>query len=148
MLEAMAKHISGEELRAQANRLKELEAKKKKSYYWIKDADEEERLRIKERDKMTPFNCPQFTPQPFNDRICQTCLHDRILHTFVHSKADYLEMISKKQTDAMSLNLKLAEANEIANRQADVKKKLMAQSLKLKESGKGLDWENHPLMEE
>ena len=78
--------------------------------YLDEDAEEERQAEIK---KLTPYNCPAFTPQPFNERRCLHCKYDRNLHTIIHTKQDYLDIIAKRNQDAMSADMKLNEANAI-----------------------------------
>jgi len=140
MLDALKKHVSGEQMRAQKNRLEEKKKKDRRLHYWMyldEDAEEERQAEIK---KLTPYNCPAFTPQPFNERRCLHCKYDRNLHTIIHTKQDYLDIIAKRNQDAMSADMKLNEANAILARQESVKAKLKDQLAAL--GGAKMDWED------
>jgi hypothetical protein len=140
MLEALKNHTSGKQLRSQKMRLQNEAAKKKKMKYWIKDDEELKQERAEELSKLTPFNCPAFTPQPFDDRRCVLCKYDRSLHTIIHTKADYEAIIAARNEDIMAATMSLGAANEILARQAETKRKLKEQSKKL--GGAKIDWEN------
>ena len=81
MIASLKLHISGQQLRAQRQRLLKEAEKKKNMYYWVKDAKEEKQKAKLLREKLTPFNCPSFLPQEFNKRVCARCGHDRSRHT-------------------------------------------------------------------
>ncbi|GMI20628.1 hypothetical protein TeGR_g925 [Tetraparma gracilis] len=140
MMEALTLHISGKQLRAQSQRLAAEADKKKKMYYWIKDDEDLAQERKEELGKITVFNCPAFEPQPFDDRRCKWCKNDRSLHTIIHTKKDYEVMIARRNADIMSAAVDLGEANEIAARQAETKRKLKLQNKKL--GGAKIDWED------
>jgi len=140
MLNSLRKHISGEMIRAQKHRLEEEAAKKRRQHYWLhleEDAEEERQREIK---KITPFNCPGFTPQPFDRRRCIHCKFDRTLHTIIHTKKDYEAILAQRNQDVMNENMKLSAANEIVARQEEVKRKLREQLGAL--GGVKMDWED------
>ena len=140
MLDSLRKHISGEMLRAQKHRLEEEASKKRRQHYWLhleEDAEEERQPEIR---KITPYNCPAFTPQPFDRRRCVHCKFDRSLHTIIHTKKDYEDILAQKNQDAMNENMKLSAANEIVARQEEVKRKLREQLKAL--GGAKMDWED------
>ena len=127
-------------LRAQKKRLEEEAAKKRRQHYWLHLEEDAEEKRQEEIKKLTPFNCPAFTPQPFDRRRCLHCKFDRTLHTIIHTKKDYEDIIALKQRDAMSEKMKLSEANEVIARQEEVKRKLREQMGAL--GGAKMDWED------
>lgn len=140
MIDALEKHISGEQLKAQKHRLEEEAEKKRKQRYWLYKEEDDEMARKKELAKLTPYNCPGFEPQPFNGRVCKHCMYDRALHTMIHTKEDYQAIIAKKNMDAMNSNMAIQEANEILARQEEVKKKLREQMNAL--GGVQQNWED------
>lgn len=113
---------------------------RERRYYWIKDDEDLAQERKEELGKITVFNCPAFEPQPFDDRRCKWCKNDRSLHTIIHTKKDYEVMIARRNADIMSAAVDLGEANEIAARQAETKRKLKLQNKKL--GGAKIDWED------
>jgi len=140
MLEALNNHISGKQLRSQKVRLAAEAEKSKKQHYWVVDEEEKKKERREELRGYTPFNCPGFKAQAFDSRRCVLCKHDRNLHTLVHTKADYEAMILARNQDIMAEGLVLGQANEIAARQAETKRKLKAQKGTL--GGAKVDWED------
>lgn len=140
MLDSLRKHVAGEQIRAQKDRLEAEAAKKRRQHYWLYKEVDAKLARRAELTKMTPFNCPAFKPQPFNDRICEICKHDRMLHTVVHSKKDYEDMVLKLNEDAKNEDEEASKAKEIIARQEEVKRKLREQHKAL--GGANLDWED------
>jgi len=140
MLITLKKHISGEQLRAQKNRIEKEKATNRSQHYWLYKDEDAEEARNKALTKVTPYNCPGFEAQPFNGRVCKICHYDRSLHTMIHSKSDYEAILTKKNMNAMNSNLQLQEANEIMARQEEVKKKLREQMNAL--GGAKNDWED------
>ena len=142
MLDSLKKHVSGTQNKSRAQKVRLAnEAKKKKDMQHLeKDAKTKADERKEELNAVTPFNCPAFTAQAFNDRRCKLCKCDRTQHTLIHTKEDYEAMIIAKNQDKVRADEELGEANDVIARQNETKRRLKAQHSKL--GGLKTDWEN------